>query len=343
MMNNDFQMSWHSSDDYPEWGSAPRYPLVCFDMAHQGEWMDSVIGPDVVTGTPMIYHIVRCELCIATHVWPLPSQDSLSRYYAERFYQEDKPDYVARYEADRKWWECCGHEPILEACTHHLRVGSPGKDQIRFLDIGAGPGIALDCAKRRGWGTWAVEPNQELSSRCAARGHVMMKGILEEALPTSACVDTLPWPAPWHVLYLYEVLEHQICPEEFLLRCYDLLAPGGVLAVVVPNDWNILQLEACKKLHLPHWFISPPQHLWMFTPKCLQLLLRRCGFDIVDARATFPLEKFLLEGRWYVGNDVIGRACHQERMTYELEAVATGKWPQLEQTYRINMTKRIGR
>ena len=68
----EFQMEHHFSTDYGEWGSAPRGPLIRCDRAHQGELMDSVIGPDVTTGKPMVYHILRCELCIAIHAWPLP-------------------------------------------------------------------------------------------------------------------------------------------------------------------------------------------------------------------------------------------------------------------------------
>lgn len=59
----DFQLAWHDNPHtYPEWGSSPRGPLIRCDAAHQGELMDSVIGPDVVTGKPMVYHVVRCEL-----------------------------------------------------------------------------------------------------------------------------------------------------------------------------------------------------------------------------------------------------------------------------------------
>jgi SAM-dependent methyltransferase len=145
------------------------------------------------------------------------------------------------------------------------------------------------------------------------------------------------------IIMLYEVLEHQPCPEDVLLRCHDLLAEGGILAVCVPNDFNPLQLAAQGKLGLSPWWLAPPQHLYYWTPKTLQLCLRRTGFAILDCRGTFPMEKFLLDGRGYVGNDAVGRACHVERMAYELGAVHTGKWPQVEQEYRMNLTQRIGR
>ena len=310
---------------------------------HAGYLLDTVVGPDVSSGQSRVYEVLRCEPCLAWHVTPLPEPAALARYYATQFYELDKPDYVARYERDREWWEKCVHGPILQQCKDYLRLDCPEEDQVRFLDIGAGPGIALDVAQKRfGWETWGIEPNKALCDALWGRGHTMFHGTLE-TLPQGPLIALFDDHPRVHVAMLYETLEHQGCPEETLLRVWELLEPEGVLVVVVPNDWNPLQLAACQKLGLPHWFVSPPQHLWMFTPKCLQLLLRRCGFEIVDARATFPLEKFLLEGLCYVGNDAIGRACHQERMAYELDAVVSGKWAQLEQTYRMNMVKRIGR
>ena len=331
-MMDDFQLAWHDGDDYPEWGSRPRRPLVRFDGAHQGEWMDSVIGPNVATGAPMVYHIVRCEYCILTHVWPLPAPAALAAYYAREFYQRDKPDYVARYERDRAWWEACVHGPILETCQGLLRL--PPERPPRFLDIGAGPGIALDVAKQRGYVTYGIEPSRALWPHTSARGHLIHHGTLETFGGVSQA---------FHVVYLYETLEHQPNPEDFLLRCHDLLMPDGLLVVVVPNDYSPIQLAACASLGVPPYWLAPPQHLVMFTPKTLQLLLRRCGFPLVDLRGTFPLDKFLLEGHHYLGNDQVGRRVHAWRMESELYAVAHGQWAQREQEYRANMAQRVGR
>ena len=334
-MNDDFQLlSHYDLATWPEWGSAPRGPLIECDMAHKGELLDTVLGPDPVTGKPRVYYIVRCELCIITHVWPLPSPEALARYYTEEFYQVDKTDYVARYEQDRAWWEECVHGPILEQCLEELGESVP--DPVRFLEIGAGPGIALDVAKQRfGWDTWAVEPCDALIQSLADRGHTVTNGTLESAQPHLQPI--------FDILYLYEVLEHQSTPDDFLLRCWDLLRPGGLIVVVVPNEFSPLQMQAKKQLGLESYWLAPPQHLNMFSPKQLQLLLRRCGFKIVDARGTYPLEQFLLNGRCYVGDDAIGRACHRERMQEELSDLADGKWLERENIYRENLKKRIGR
>ena len=341
-MNDDFQLlSHYDLTTWPEWGSAPRGPLIECDMAHKGELLDTVIGPDPSTGKPRIYHIVRCELCIITHVWPLPSPEVLATYYAEQFYQVDKTDYVDRYEQDRPWWEQCVHGPILEQCLEELQVPVP--DPVRFLEIGAGPGIALDVAKQRfGWETNGMEPNHDLCLHLDRRGHDPIFGTLEDHMARRAKSPEVA-AETWDILYLYEVLEHQPNPEDFLLCCWDLLQPGGLIAVTVPNDYSPCQIQARRNLGLPPYWIAPPQHLNYFTPKTLQLVLRRAGFSLVDLRGTYPIDQHLIHGQNYIGNDTLGRQLHQQRMTEELLMVQSGTWLQLEQQYRDQMQRRIGR
>ena len=331
----DFQMEWHDNPHiWPEWGSSPRGPLIRCDGAHQGELMDSVIGPDVVTGKPMVYHIVRCELCIAIHAWPLPSTDDLAYFYRETFYQHDKPDYLERTERDSPWWEQCVWYPLLTQSMAALQCPLRDVRPLRYLDIGAGPAISLDVGAALGLQTYGIEPNKTVCDLAASRGHQMFHGPLE----------TFHSEQRFHLITAYEVLEHQPEPEDFLLRCWELLAPGGILAIQVPNDFNPCQLEACQRFGLSRYWIAVPQHLLYWSPKTLQLQLRRAGFRLVDMRGTYPLERFMLDDSlMYIGNDTIGRQIHQRRMTFELEAIRAGRWNVVTDAYRENMQRRIGR
>lgn len=331
----DFQLAGHTDrDTYPEWGSAPRRPLVKFDMAHQGEWMESVIGQSVETGEPMVYHIVRCELCVLTHIWPIPSTEGLARYYRDTFYQEEKKGYLERSLEDARWWTECTYKPLLRQCTMHVRLDCPEEDRIRFLDIGSGPGLALDTARAMGWHTTGIEPHAGLCERGTAQGHVMLHGTIDTADLANKKYD---------VIGLYEVLEHSREPEELIRRCWELLDTNGVLYVAVPSDYNPLQYAACQQHNLFHYWISIPDHINYFTPATLKLLVRRCGFQLRHIHMTYPMEQFLLDGDVYVGNPVVGRACHKKRMTFELEQARIGDWNKLEQQYVLNVERRIGR
>jgi len=301
---------------WPAWGSEPP------DDAEVVSWQGHH-GPVLTRHGDAT--VLRCSPCLGIHVVPLPDDDTLRLYYQHEFYQRDKPQYVQQYERDRLWWEFT-HRKILERALERLPAMPP--DDVRCLDIGAGPGLALDAAAALGLETWGIEVNPTLAGRLEARGHAMLCGTLDTA-------GRYPEPLPMrpHLCYLYEVLEHLPWPAAALLQCWELLAEGGLVVVQVPNDFNPQQLEACATLDLPYWFVHPPQHLHYFNPTTLRCLLQRCGFDVVYARSTYPMEQFLLDGKNYVRKPALGRWCHIRRMRAELLDETTGKWPDREAEY----------
>jgi 2-polyprenyl-3-methyl-5-hydroxy-6-metoxy-1,4-benzoquinol methylase len=323
---------------FPDWG-ADQPPEKSYEKQyvtgpqgdmHAGEVLCEVQGVQVL----------RCHPCVGIHLFPVATDDELDTFYRDQFYQEVKPTYLATYEEDRLWWEQCVHGPLLHHCQALLRGAVPPA-RVSMLDIGAGPGIALDVGKQQyGWDTYAIEPNALLARRLVERGHQVALGSLVDRVEFLRYT----WP-PFDVLYLYEVFEHIPTPEVFLDHCHALLAPYGVLVIAVPNDFTPAQYEVMRRYDLPPWFVAVPDHQQYFSPITLKLLLRRCGFHIRYARMTFPLiEEFILQdGLCYVNNPALGRACHQERMRRELAALADGSWPALEAQYIANVETRTGR
>lgn len=233
---------------------------------------------------------------------------------------------------DLPWWTDCVWAPLLRQCAE--AVACPEATPLRYLDIGAGPAVSLDVAQRMGMATTGIEPNTLVAALAEARGHQMYCGTLE----------TFTTSQRYHIITAYEVLEHQICADEFVLKCWDLLEPGGILAIQVPNDFSVLQLEACRRFDLPRWWLCAPQHLGYWSPKTLQLCLRRGGFTILGMRGTYPLERFILDdGLIYVGDDAMGRQIHEKRMAMELGLFEAGRWDDLMAVYRGNLAQRIGR
>jgi hypothetical protein len=97
-----------------------------------------------------------------------------------------------------------------------------------------------------------------------------------------------------------------------------MLAPGGVVAIRVPNDFNDLQLATQEKLgHRPYW-VAVPDHVNYFSVRSLAKLLERVGFDVVHTQTDFPMELFLLMGDDYVNEAALGATCHKKRIAFEL-------------------------
>ena len=96
------------------------------------------------------------------------------------------------------------------------------------------------------------------------------------------------------------------------------------MCVEVPNDFNRLQAAVRHCYGKDAWWVSYPAHVNYFTFDSLERLLSRLGFQPAARDATYPMEWFLLQGVDYIGNDDVGRQCHQQRMTLEANLEAAG-------------------
>lgn len=72
------------------------------------------------------------------------------------------------------------------------------------------------------------------------------------------------------VITMCDVLEHVAQPLDVLKKCWQLLEPGGLLYLQVPNVIG-LKIPYGDSLGLPH-------HLWQFDPVTLKALVIRAGF-----------------------------------------------------------------
>jgi hypothetical protein len=122
------------------------------------------------------------------------------------------------------------------------------------------------------------------------------------------------------------VLEHVLDPEAILDRLRGLLAPGGVLAVTVPNDFSPLQLAARKAGQIDgDFWVAPPQHLNYFNADSLPRLFERMGYEIRLGFASFPIDWYLMhEGSNYVRDPAAGKPAHRARMAIDLMLAERG-------------------
>ena len=130
--------------------------------------------------------------------------------------------------------------------------------------------------------------------------------------------------APFDAVHVKLVMEHVAEPLRVLAAVREVLRPGGVVVVQVPNDFNPVQLAAQKLLNKDPWWVVHPVHVNYFNFESLERTLRRCGYEPRMREASFPMEWFLLQGIDYIGRDDIGRQCHGQRMKLEQNLEAGG-------------------
>lgn len=149
------------------------------------------------------------------------------------------------------------------------------------LDVGCGRGLTLGYLKSMGYAPRGVEITEEGAWHAKTRlGIPVYIGQFAQAQLTSGQFNAVIF---WHSL------EHMSDPIQTLRHAKDLLQPGGLLVVAVPN---LRSLQA--KFFGPSWFhLDIPRHYFHFSDISLKRVLDDLGFRIVQ------LDHFSLEQNPY--------------------------------------------
>lgn len=134
-----------------------------------------------------------------------------------------------------------------------------------LLDIGAGTGAFAATMQQAGWQVTGLEPDD------TARQQALQKHGLNLQSP-----DTLYTLAPgsFDVITLWHVLEHVHDLHGYFKRFGELLKPGGVLIIAVPN-YTSRDAETYGQ-YWAAWDV--PRHLYHFSPKGMGILAGNHGF-----------------------------------------------------------------
>lgn len=267
---------------------------------------------------------------------PIPTKDEVNRYYLEEFYAqndsrlnnsslevqlEEEEFYTSKYE---------NYATIIENVLKGLEKKS-------LFDIGCGFAQSLlffrDVKKMEVSG---IEPSLEGVKYAKDNNLDVVQGNIESSWENNT--------KKFDVITLLNVLEHLRNPEEVLKAIREnLLKNEGVLLIDVPNDFNDFQTIASDEYNLNQWWFYPPRHINYFNSETLSNLLNECGYDIVHVEASFPLDLFLLLGDVYVGNNSLGKICHEKRVKFEQLMRKHGKKDKLSKFYKSLAELQLGR
>lgn len=157
----------------------------------------------------------------------------------------------------------------------------------KVLDVGAGNGTAVRALLAAGVDAHGVEPEERAVAAARAAG----AGTVVEGTLDSAAVEDVPW----HVIRMYQTLEHMPDPVGALRRAREILAPGGRVVVGVPNFGAL-----ARRAFGPSWDgLELPRHLHHFTRTSLTRTLGAAGLRVSDMRtvALFGLLPASLDAR----------------------------------------------
>ncbi len=267
-------------------------------------------------------------------VSPTPTEEEIAQYYAEEFYASEAPiqvndsslDVQRRDQAFYESWR----NDLADIIESHF-----GSNDIAVFDFGCGWCETLRLMRDRGMRCYGLDTAPEAIAYGKSIG-------LEVRVSDLKVIN--PFDRKFDVLIVQNVLEHLSNAESFVEQAAeDVLVPGGLLIIDVPNEFNALQLTGREVNSLDEWWVAPPAHLNYFSRVSLRALVEDKGFHVVDEIASFPLEIFLLMGRNYVGEPELGRKCHEERMLFEENLRKTGRTKVLHDFYRALAAQGLGR
>ncbi|MEN3335993.1 MAG: hypothetical protein V7641_5358 [Blastocatellia bacterium] len=265
---------------------------ACSFFLTSGDWL---------YGVPGDFPLVSCRACGLVYLQERPRAASLALYYPDDTYYAYKPpashDLFARRQAAARLWyfikrsvlahnygyrHLGGHSLIArlarlpltgwlrERLTFHLDILlHPYVENGHLLEVGCGVGRYLDLMRALGWQrTVGVDiSHTAIAQAREVLGLEAYGGQLREVgLPANS----------FDAVSLSHTLEHVPDPVTFLRDIFQVMKPGGRLAIIVPN---IESLSARR--FRDYWLaLDTPRHLINFTRRSLSIALQEAGFTI---------------------------------------------------------------
>lgn len=202
--------------------------------------------------------IERCTACGHMQLERMPPEAQLAKSYAEA----ESEDYLAEEAGQR-----ATAAAILERIERHR---SPGT----LLDVGCWVGFFSAQARDRGWRPTGVEPSEFAAGQ--ARERLGLEVVCDELLEAPLASGS------FDAAFMGDVIEHLPDPGAALERIGELLAPGGVLALALPDAGSRVARAMGTR-----WWSVIPTHLQYFTRRSLATLLARHGYALLED-ATAP-------------------------------------------------------
>lgn len=208
------------------------------------------------------YQIVQCNTCKLLFTQDIPDQESIGKYYSSQ-------NYISHSNDDNSWFHKIYQiirKTTLKQKRSWVSIQKPLKGKI--LDIGAGTGYFVAEMKNAGWEVIGLEPSTDARNQADLIHKIKL-------FPTedfySLSTDN------FEVITLWHVLEHVHDLNGYAKRFFELLKPGGILMIAVPNADSF-----DAKKYGKYWAAyDVPRHLYHFTPETVKKGITKHGFKFV--------------------------------------------------------------
>jgi SAM-dependent methyltransferase len=202
------------------------------------------------------YPICRCRSCSLVQVGAVLSREELEQIYGEEYFSSEVfHDYVAE------------REVRVEAGRAAVGTLSRLVPDGRLLDVGCAAGFFLEAASAR-YDVTGVELSPFASSYARETlGLRVFTGDVTEGMVDGEQFD---------VVTVWNTIEHMADPLAAIEAIARAMRPGALLVLSTGDVAGPLARSDLRNWNL----MAPPYHLFFFSPKTIDLLLARAGFEL---------------------------------------------------------------
>ncbi len=212
------------------------------------------------------FSIWKCNSCGAKFTQNIPDQEQIGEYYRSESYVSHSDTKIG----------------FINTMYHHVRnitlrfkrklvTSETGTKAGEILDIGCGTGAFLNSMKNAGWAITGLEPDQN------ARENALK---LYNIVPQDSTSLFQLKENTFDAITLWHVLEHVHQLDEYILQLKKILKEKGVIFIAVPNHTS-----NDAKYYKKYWAAyDVPRHLYHFSPKSMDTLIRRHGMKLKSTR-----------------------------------------------------------
>lgn len=201
----------------------------------------------------------RCSSCGLVFLYPAPDHEALQDFYNNAYEVEFRSYFK-------------GVRRRARITLEELEKRFPKHG--RLLEVGCSYGGFLAEARSKGWDVTGVELSETSADHARSLGLRIFSGSLPDQMPHLG--------APYDVLVMFHVIEHVPDPLALLELCRKLIKPHGLLVLKTPNvESSIAKLTGASW----HW-ISPPAHLYLYSPATLKKLIAKAGYRTVTLKTS---------------------------------------------------------
>jgi 2-polyprenyl-3-methyl-5-hydroxy-6-metoxy-1,4-benzoquinol methylase len=209
-----------------------------------------------------LFEVWHCDACTLRFTQDVPAEQAIGKYYQSE-------NYISHTNTNK------GLVNRLYHMVRNYTLGSKKKLVQSFtkrttgnlLDVGAGMGAFAGFMRENGWQVTGLEPDAETRRRAQELNRITLQDT----------GDLFQLPAGnYDAITMWHVLEHVHRLHAYLDQLKQLLKPGGILLIAVPN-----YTSDDAAFYGEHWAAyDVPRHLYHFSPASMRTLLQQHGLQL---------------------------------------------------------------